>query len=65
MIETYQTVICGMSSAPVLAVRTLLPLAENQMYYFPKASEIVKQVFYLDDVLTGGATIEETLQRYN
>ncbi|XP_055604233.1 uncharacterized protein LOC129752485 [Uranotaenia lowii] len=53
------TVTYGTASAPFLATRCLLKLAEDGLHSHPLASRIVKKDFYMDDALTGVDTPEE------
>lgn len=56
-----KTVTYGTASAPYLATRVLHELAENEYQNFPRASEIVKRDFYVDDLFSGANTREEAL----
>lgn len=60
-IQEYElrTVTFGINCAPYLAMRTLVQLAEDEREAFPRGSECLTNDFYVDDVLTGGDTIEE------
>lgn len=63
-IQTYKlnTVTYGTGSAPFLAVRSLHQLGiENEVKY-PTASNIIKNDFYVDDVLTGSNSLLELSQ---
>ncbi|XP_055848408.1 uncharacterized protein LOC129913631 [Episyrphus balteatus] len=53
------TVTYGTSSAPYLAIKTIRQLADDEAIRFPKASKIVHEDFYMDDVMTGAHTIDE------
>ncbi|XP_041452039.1 uncharacterized protein LOC121405436 [Drosophila obscura] len=55
------TVTYGTSSAPFLAVRVLDQLAHDHQHEFPTAAKILKEEFYMDDVLTGAYTEEELI----
>lgn len=46
------TVTYGTASAPYLAVRTLLQVAEENEVNYPLVSEIIRRDFYMDDLLT-------------
>lgn len=46
-------VIFGMASAPHCAVRAMQQCAEDENEQFPRAAQIVKRDFYMDDCLTG------------
>ena len=54
------TVTYGTSAAPYLAIRTLHQLAEDEKASHPEASHLLKNDFYVDDVLTGADTLEES-----
>lgn len=56
------TVTYGTSCAPFLATRALNQLADDDGKEFPLAAPIVKQDFYVDDLLTGADSIEELVQ---
>ncbi|XP_072936558.1 uncharacterized protein [Epargyreus clarus] len=47
------TVTFGTAPAPYLAVKTLMQLAEDEGVDYPLASKILKEDFYVDDLLTG------------
>ncbi|XP_055850362.1 uncharacterized protein LOC129914935 [Episyrphus balteatus] len=53
------TVTYGTACAPFLAVRTLYQLAIDSAETHPRASEVLLNDFYVDDVMTGADTIEE------
>ncbi|XP_075158159.1 uncharacterized protein LOC142231437 [Haematobia irritans] len=61
-ISDYQlkTVTFGINCAPFLAIRTLLELASSIESDLPEISTILKKETYVDDILSGGFTIEET-----
>ncbi|XP_035229448.1 uncharacterized protein LOC118201452 [Stegodyphus dumicola] len=54
-----RTVTYGTTSAPFLAMRTLKALAADEQDYFPRAAAVTSTDFYMDDILTGGNTLEE------
>lgn len=56
------TVTYGTSCAPHLAIRTLRQLAIDEKDRFPRASEIVLNSFYVDDVLTGTSSIKDAVK---
>ncbi|XP_046753076.1 uncharacterized protein LOC124416195 [Diprion similis] len=62
-LQTYElnTVTFGLSSAPYLAIRTLHQLAEDEKNLFPRAAKVLKEDFYVDEVLTGAATRKEAI----
>lgn len=49
----------GLTSSPYLAIQTLHQIAEDYVHQWPTASKTVKKNFYVDDCLTGEATVEE------
>ncbi|XP_025997552.2 uncharacterized protein LOC105197924 [Solenopsis invicta] len=66
-IEEYEllTITYGTKPASFLAVRCLHQLAELEKEKFPKAAEVVLKDFYIDDLLTGGNSIEEVKELKN
>ncbi|XP_053690905.1 uncharacterized protein LOC128739442 [Sabethes cyaneus] len=50
----------GTSCAPFLATRVLNQLADDDGKEYPLASQAVKRDFYVDDLLTGANSIEDT-----
>ncbi|XP_051166519.1 uncharacterized protein LOC127284864 [Leptopilina boulardi] len=58
---TYQlnTVTFGVASSPYLATRCLLQLSEECRNTHPLASRVIREDFYVDDMLSGGETEEE------
>ncbi|XP_075150812.1 uncharacterized protein LOC142224919 [Haematobia irritans] len=63
-IKDYQlnTVTFGINCAPFLAIRTLQQLASDSEDQFPIAAQILRTETYVDDVLSGGYSIEETVK---
>ncbi|XP_059223173.1 uncharacterized protein LOC131996978 [Stomoxys calcitrans] len=59
------TVTFGINCAPFLAIRTLLQLASDSETEFPKVASILRKETYVDDILSGGFTIEETIEARN
>ncbi|XP_044313278.1 uncharacterized protein LOC123037280 [Drosophila rhopaloa] len=59
------TVTYGTSCAPFLAVRVLEQLAVDHQEEYPKASKILLEDFYVDDVLTGSNSEDELLRNRN
>ncbi|XP_075158160.1 uncharacterized protein LOC142231438 [Haematobia irritans] len=55
-----KTVTFGVNCAPYLAIRTLLQLSEDGKATHPVAASILKNQIYVDDILSGGHTIQET-----
>lgn len=60
-INLYQlnTVTYGTSAAPFLAIRSLSFIADAYKQEFPIGSQVLKQDFYVDDLLTGAANITD------
>lgn len=63
-LQKYQlkTVTYGMASAPFLATRCLQQLAEDEIQVYPKEAGILMNDFYVDDCMSGCATVAEALQ---
>ncbi|XP_045502155.1 uncharacterized protein LOC123699276 [Colias croceus] len=59
------TLTFGTACAPYLAVKTLQRLAEDEKLKFPVASEITKNDYYIDDLMTGCDTLQEAKIIYN
>ncbi|XP_067205416.1 uncharacterized protein [Linepithema humile] len=59
------TLTYGTGPASFLATRCLLQLAIENATEFPEASKIIKRDFYVDDLITGGSSVIELLQRKN
>lgn len=55
------TVTFGVNCAPFLAIRTLLQLANDSQSSFPNVAKILRNETYVDDILTGGFSINETI----
>lgn len=53
------TVTYGLASAPFQAVRCLFYIADHCKEKFPVASSLLKEDFYVDDMLAGADTLEE------
>ncbi|XP_043485178.1 uncharacterized protein LOC122513016 [Leptopilina heterotoma] len=64
LLETFQlnTMTFGVASSPYLATRCLRQLAEDFELSHPRASQIIRDDFYVDDLQTGGQTEEEVIQ---
>ena len=54
-----KTVTFGINCAPFLAIRTLLELGKDVESSNPSASEILSREIYVDDILSGGHSVEE------
>lgn len=52
----------GTASAPYLAVKTIMQLAEDEGKDHPEAAKTIKEDFYVDDCLSGGYTDKEALE---
>ncbi|GFV89112.1 uncharacterized protein TNCV_4913111 [Trichonephila clavipes] len=55
------TVTYGTVSAPYLAQRTLTQLSMDEEANFPIAASVLRNNWYMDDVLCGAATLEEAI----
>lgn len=66
-VKDYQlkTVTFGVNCAPFLAIRTLHRLAFDSEKEFSKAAYILRNEAYVDDILSGGHSVEEALQSQN
>ena len=47
----------GVSSSPYLASQVLRQTTEDHLIKYPKAARLIKEDFYVDDVLTGASTV--------
>lgn len=56
------TLTYGTLSAPFLATKCLIELANQVEGQFPLIAKIIRKDFYVDDLLTGGKTIEEAVE---
>ncbi|XP_063384763.1 uncharacterized protein LOC134670879 [Cydia fagiglandana] len=54
----------GTSSAPYLAVKSLIQVAKDEGKDFPLAAERVKHEFYMDDLMSGCESEEEAIEIY-
>ena len=63
-VKTFElnTVTFGTSAAPFLAIRSLHQLANDEACRFPRAADVLKSDFYVDDMLTGAFSHEEAIQ---
>ncbi|XP_075235545.1 uncharacterized protein LOC142332815 [Lycorma delicatula] len=63
-IDTYRlkTVTYSTASVPFLAIPCLIQLAEEGKDLYPKASKSIRRDFYVDDVLTGGDSVDELIE---
>ncbi|XP_062713287.1 uncharacterized protein LOC134290230 [Aedes albopictus] len=64
-LKVYQltTVTYGTASAPFLATRCLVQLAEDGHSEYPLGASTVKEDFYVDDVLSGDDTLGAAIER--
>ncbi|XP_046811894.1 uncharacterized protein LOC111689220, partial [Lucilia cuprina] len=60
-----KTVTFGVNCAPYLAIRTLLQLADDVQSIYPIASRILRNSMYVDDVLAGFHTQQESIKARN
>ncbi|XP_049886781.1 uncharacterized protein LOC126381326 [Pectinophora gossypiella] len=61
-LESYNltTVTFGTAAAPYLAVRTLAQVAEDESLEYPDAAKIIRNSFYMDDLMAGNENVEKT-----
>lgn len=59
------TVTFGTTSAPYLAVKTLIRLSEDEKVSYPKGAECLRNGFYVDDCIYGADTVAEALEIQN
>lgn len=52
----------GLSCSPFLAIRVLHQLIVDEGSSFPRASEVLKNNIYVDDILAGADTVKEALE---
>ncbi|KMQ91466.1 transposon polyprotein [Lasius niger] len=55
------TVTYGTASAPYLAIRALMQLAQDEALRFPRGASTLRNNTYVDDILAGANTMEEAL----
>ena len=55
----------GVSASPFLAVRTLHQTADDHGEDYPKATQHIKESFYVDDFLGGANSVEEAVQLFH
>ncbi|XP_049883593.1 uncharacterized protein LOC126379074 [Pectinophora gossypiella] len=56
------TVTYGTKAAPYLAMRTMHQLGQDEQLNYPVAAEVLKNYFYMDDLVYGQDTIESSKQ---
>lgn len=54
------TVTYGTASAPYQATKSLNQLGKENETKYPEAAKIIQEAFYVDDLMTGGDTLEST-----
>lgn len=54
----------GTSSAPYLAVKSLIQAAKDEGHQYPLAAERIKQEFYMDDLMSGCEEEHEAIEIY-
>jgi hypothetical protein len=59
------TVTYGLTSSPYAAIKCIKMLADAECQKHSKTSETIHEDFYVDDVLTGANTLQETIQLRN
>lgn len=66
-IQTYQlnTVTCGHACAPHCAIRALVQCAHDHEKQYPFGAKLVRECFYVDDLLTGAETEEKVIEIKN
>lgn len=57
-----QTVTYGTSSAPFLATRSIVEIANRHASSHPVAASVIKNDMYVDDLMSGADTLQETLK---
>ncbi|XP_057340601.1 uncharacterized protein LOC130677763 [Microplitis mediator] len=55
----------GTTSATFLAVRSLVQVAEDERSNFPEAADIIKEQFYVDDLIAGTDTVNKAIKIRN
>lgn len=66
-LETYElsTITYGTKAASFLAIRCLCQVAIDCETSHPEASQVIKNDFYVDDLLTGSNSVEDTVKLAN
>ncbi|XP_015437899.1 PREDICTED: uncharacterized protein LOC107193038 [Dufourea novaeangliae] len=62
-VYTLSTVTYGLACAPYLALRCLHQLASDEESRFPFGAAVLRSEVYIDDVLSGRATVEEAKRK--
>ncbi|XP_071576788.1 uncharacterized protein [Temnothorax nylanderi] len=60
-VETFQmnTITFGSAASPFSAIRSAHQLAEDEQHKYPRAAAILKEHFYVDNLISGAKTIED------
>lgn len=58
-LREYRLIIYGLACAPFLPMRTLRQLASNEEQKYSQGAAVIRNDVYMNDVLTGAATIAE------
>ncbi|XP_062710702.1 uncharacterized protein LOC134288828 [Aedes albopictus] len=63
-LNTYEllTVTYGTASAPFLATRVLLQLADDEQENYPAAAKVLRKDVYVDDLFSGADSVEEAIE---
>lgn len=63
-VSTYSlnTITYGTASASFLTTKCFVHLAETNSESYPKATQVLKSCFYMDDLLTGADSVQEVIQ---
>lgn len=63
-LNTYEllTVTYGTASAPFLATRVLLQLADDEQEHYPAAAKVLRKDVYVDDLFSGADSVEEAIE---
>lgn len=56
------TVTFGTASAPYLAIKTHKQLTDDEGEEYPVAARIIRENFYVDDLMSGCDTVEEAIE---
>ncbi|XP_043064077.1 uncharacterized protein LOC122320066 [Drosophila ficusphila] len=57
------TLTFGTASAPYTAIRVIHQLAQDEKDSFPRAAEVLKEEIYVDDILSGGHTMDDAEEK--
>ncbi|XP_013193342.2 uncharacterized protein LOC106137125 [Amyelois transitella] len=56
------TVTFGTASAPYLAIKTFMKIAEEEGAMYPDVSRIIREDTYVDDIMSGMDTVDQAIQ---